>query len=260
MDPKAEPSAEGSVPIPVTSEAALARRRRKLLRAFDRFTRLARRSLEARFGGSAGVIADEARREFEGLADSIPYKGRDRDLMVQNIVGPTFRLAFVLVLRRRGYSREEIGAWIGESEDRPVRWLPAGWVVAAWRIARPLLRPLIRHAYRRAAEASQRRNDPDEFVFAAVDDPESDLAFDILRCAVCQTFARHDALDIVPYLCALDDKFSDALGAGLRRSGTLGLGADRCDFRFAIGAKPLRLREQYDLPTAKLPGNTTRTV
>lgn len=242
--------------MPVLSEAALARRRQKLLRGFDRFTRSAERSLEVRFGGSAGAIADEARREFEGLADGIPYKGRDRDLMMQNIVGPTFRLAYVLVLRRRGHSREEIGAWIGESEERPARWLPAAWVPAAWRIARPLLRPLVRRQFRRAAEASQRRNDPDEFVFATVDDPESDLAFDILQCAVCQTFAKHDALDIVPYVCTLDDKFSDALGAGLRRTGTLSLGADRCDFRFAVGAKPLRLREQYDLPTAKLPGRS----
>lgn len=167
--------------MPVLCEAALARRRQKLLRGFDRFTRSAERSLEVRFGGSAGAIADEARREFEGLADGIPYKGRDRDLMMQNIVGPTFRLAYVLVLRRRGHSREEIGAWIGESEERPARWLPAAWVPAAWRIARPLLRPLVRRQFRRAAEASQRRNDPDEFVFATVDDPESDLAFDILQ-------------------------------------------------------------------------------
>lgn len=243
----------GSVPMPDLSDAALARRRRKLLRGFDRFTRSAMRSLEARFAGSAGAIADEARREFQGLADGIPYKARDRDLMARNIIGPTFLLAYVLVLRRRGHTREEIGAWIGEAQERPVRWLPAGWVRAGWRVARPLLRPLVRHQCRRAAEASQRRNDPEEFVFAMVDDSDSDLAFDIRQCAVCKKFAKHDALDIVPYLCALDDKFSDALGAGLRRTGTLSLGADRCDFRFSADKKPLRLREQYGLPTAKRP-------
>ncbi len=79
-------------------------------------------------------------------------------------------------------------------------------------------------------------------------DDETDFGFDILECAVCKAFLKHGALDIVPYICALDDKVSDALGLGLRRSGTLALGADRCDFRYKLGGEPRPLRTQYPIP------------
>ncbi len=48
-----------------------------------------------------------------------------------------------------------------------------------------------------------------------------------------------------PYMCATDDLVSDQLDQGLRRTGTIALGAHRCDFRYKAGGEPLRLAEQY---------------
>ncbi|MCP4006587.1 MAG: L-2-amino-thiazoline-4-carboxylic acid hydrolase [bacterium] len=38
---------------------------------------------------------------------------------------------------------------------------------------------------------------------------------------------------------------SDAGGQGLRRTGTLALGSNECDFRYKSGGEPLRLAAQY---------------
>ena len=71
-----------------------------------------------------------------------------------------------------------------------------------------------------------------------------DFGLDVKNCAVCELFSRHDAEEVVPYLCALDDKMSEFMGMGLRRSGTRALGASCCDFRYQAGGEPQSLRSQ----------------
>ncbi len=67
----------------------------------------------------------------------------------------------------------------------------------------------------------------------------------ITSCAICHLFGNHDAMDLVPYMCAFDDVMSAAGDQGLRRTGTIALGASHCDFRFQQGGEPLPLAEQY---------------
>ena len=67
----------------------------------------------------------------------------------------------------------------------------------------------------------------------------------IPSCGVCHAYARHGAMELVPYMCATADLESNALGRGLRRTGTIALGAHHCDFRYKAGGEPARLVEQY---------------
>jgi len=88
---------------------------------------------------------------------------------------------------------------------------------------------------------------PGEFVVQRVEpeDPASQWGFNITSCAICHQYGKHGAMDLVPYMCASDDVISDIRGQGLRRSGTIALGAGHCDFRFEIDGEPLRLAGQY---------------
>jgi hypothetical protein len=233
------------------SAAGLGPRAQRLLRRFDRFARSARPALEQHFGSEATAIAREARSEFQRLAGEIPYRGRESDMMFGNIAGPYQILAYVLVLKGRSHPLQAIGAWVGDAVPVPASWVPRWLVRPVLRLALPLL---LRRA-RRSARASQENPQADEFVWEIVEEPGSDLALNIQSCAVCAAYAKHDAMDAVPYVCALDDVMSDALGLGLRRTGTRALGADACDFRYEPGGEPLRLRDQYDLATGtKRPG------
>lgn len=97
-----------------------------------------------------------------------------------------------------------------------------------------------------AADASQHAANSGEFVFATIEGgPGIDWGMDVLSCAICAQFSKFDAMDLVPYMCASDDVISDANGQGLRRTGTIALGAHRCDFRYHAGGEPLRVSEQY---------------
>jgi hypothetical protein len=67
----------------------------------------------------------------------------------------------------------------------------------------------------------------------------------VTSCAVCHAYAKHGASELVPYLCATDDVESEAGDQGLRRTGTITLGAHRCDFRYERGGKPQPLAAHY---------------
>jgi hypothetical protein len=88
---------------------------------------------------------------------------------------------------------------------------------------------------------------PGEFEVEVVpsDDASSQWGFNIKSCAICHQYGKYDAMDLVPYMCASDDVVSDIRGQGLRRSGTIALGATHCDFRFEIGGEPQRLATAY---------------
>jgi hypothetical protein len=97
-----------------------------------------------------------------------------------------------------------------------------------------------------AAEESQRSGRPGEFVFEVIPaDEQGAWGINILSCAICHQFSKHGAMDLVPYMCASDDVLSDSFDQGLRRTGTIGVGAHRCDFRYHPGGEPLRLADQY---------------
>ena len=69
--------------------------------------------------------------------------------------------------------------------------------------------------------------------------------YNITSCAICHLFGQHDAMDLVPYMCASDDVVSDAQNQGLKRTGTIALGAHRCDFRYGGTAEPKRVADDY---------------
>ena len=96
------------------------------------------------------------------------------------------------------------------------------------------------------ADASQAGAAPNEFVFETVEAGQNTgRGMNIKSCAICHLFGQYDAMELVPYMCSFDDVVSDALGQGLRRTGTIALGAKHCDFRFQDGGEPLRLAGQY---------------
>ena len=91
------------------------------------------------------------------------------------------------------------------------------------------------------------RQENEQFVFEAFlgDRSEYDWGMNVKSCAICYAFSKYDAMDLVPHMCATDDVVSDRDNQGLRRTGTIALGAKRCDFRYKRGGEPLHLAPQY---------------
>ncbi|HMY20992.1 MAG TPA: L-2-amino-thiazoline-4-carboxylic acid hydrolase [Polyangium sp.] len=81
-------------------------------------------------------------------------------------------------------------------------------------------------------------DEPDGFRFEKRDEPETLMAFDVHVCPIVNFAKKHDAPEIVPLICRLDDLLAEQLvGIELRRTGTIGMGAERCDFRYVRSKK-----------------------
>ncbi len=95
-----------------------------------------------------------------------------------------------------------------------------------------------------AARESQR---PGEFQFDAqlLDAETGEWRMAMTSCGICHLFGAHDAMDLVPYMCATDDVMSDMADDGLTRSGTIALGAHQCDFHYRPGQATDHLAAHY---------------
>jgi hypothetical protein len=98
----------------------------------------------------------------------------------------------------------------------------------------------IKRMLKRAAAASQRREYPEGFVFHFVEGKGEavDFGIDYTECAIVKFFKAQGADEFTRYVCLFDYPHSRLSGTGLVRTMTLAEGAEKCDFRFRIGAEP----------------------
>lgn len=185
-------------------------------------------------------VADEIVREALGWAvERIPelaYANNPGHPMASSAYFCHANLAIYLALRVRDIDAHTFGAAMLQS----LRQVPPPAVSAEkrWRALQTL------HA---AAGESQQSAAPNEFVFEVFLDDEDKFEWrmNVKSCAICKSYAQHDAMDLVPYMCASDDIVSGFAGDGLRRSGTIALGAHQCDFRYQQGGEPAAVADAY---------------
>lgn len=175
------------------------------------------------------AMLEQAGLFFEEMLDELPYADRPGHVMFASMFACASMLAVFRVVREQGVDAH---AW-----GRACHTLPPGVEPSD---------EASQQRSRRDAEASQQGAAPNEFVFE-VFEPDADgvRGMNIKSCAICHIFGRYDAMELVPYMCSFDDVVSDAGKQGLRRTGTIALGATQCDFRFQDGGEPLRLAAQY---------------
>lgn len=181
------------------------------------------------------AVVSEAEAHFDALIPTMAYADRPGHPMASSVFSCEGLLALYLALRERGVDVHDYGAVMLETMPS----LPMGDGQAE--LTTELFTAMVD-----AAAESQREARPGEFVYELVGPEDgANWGMNVLSCAICASYAKHDAMDLVPYMCAGDDVVSDAFGQGLRRTGTIALGAHRCDFRYKHGGEPSRLAEQY---------------
>ena len=203
--------------------------------AEERLTRLA-----ARFSEDTEASLEEAREIFEGMIPDMAYADRPHHPMAESVFVCAANLALYLALEKRGADVHRFGAAMLEglaSDREPEPPRPADGRPREERFA----------DFAKLANESQSEATPGEFVYEAFlgDRSDTDWGMNITSCAICSLYSQHDAMDLVPYMCATDDVASDLGEQGLRRNGTIALGAPQCDFRYKRGGEPRRLAEHY---------------
>lgn len=192
------------------------------------------RVIAARFVDDPDSIVDQAAALYDQMVPDLAYLDEPDHPMADALFKCAMTLAVYLALKDRGVDVHDFGATVVEmfamappppdqfGDDSAVQALKA------------------------AAETSLREAKKGEFVFEVPEDvPGADLAMNVKSCGICHHFSKYGAMELVPYMCALDDVVSDKLDQGLRRTGTIALGAHECDFRFNRAGSPLRLADAY---------------
>jgi len=92
---------------------------------------------------------------------------------------------------------------------------------------------------REKAALSQERRYPGDWVCTFVEgDGTFDWGLDFGECGIKKFLEAQDALELGPYMCAVDYITIGAMGVELRRTKTLIHGCDCCDFRFVVDGTP----------------------
>jgi hypothetical protein len=85
-------------------------------------------------------------------------------------------------------------------------------------------------------EKVNKNSHPDGFIANIISDKEQTYGLgygiDILECGICKLFSKHNFQKYSSILCEVDEVTSGLAGLKLIRTGTIALGADKCDFRF----------------------------
>lgn len=177
------------------------------------------------------VVAD-AQERFETMIPDLAYTDDPGHPMAMSLFYTAVSLAMHLALREKGVGTHDFGsALVASLIEHPV---------PDYDVSEQM------DAFKAAGDASLEHAKPGEFVFEVLTEGDGfDWAMNVKSCGVCFLFSKHDAMDLVPYMCAGDDVLGAQVGDGLRRTGTIALGAHQCDFRYQRGGEPLRLAEQY---------------
>ena len=186
----------------------------------------------------AETVMAEAEKLFTDMIPDMAYVDQPEHPMANSVFGCSAALAVFLVLRKLDVSEHAFGrAMLDALAKRPAPAPPDD--------EQAMQDTFDRMA--KTADASQRNAKPGEFIFEVYrgDGGTHDWGMNIKSCAICHAFARHDAMSLVPYMCASDDVMSDAGNQGLRRTGTIAVGAHQCDFVYQRGGEPLHLADLY---------------
>jgi hypothetical protein len=212
------------------------RRAARLLRGFDRAVERTQGFLDARYGPSrARDMIAEARHEFACLIPELPDL-QGRQPFSQFVEATGWFLAFHRALARSGRPVREAGEFAYALTAKYIESIPR---VAARLVHWVWFSSLFRRRLRFRAKQSQQRRQRADFVFEYVegDAERFDFGIDYLECAVWTFLKAQGAPELAPYVCALDELYSDTFGWGLVRSTTLAEGGARCDFRFKRGGE-----------------------
>ena len=190
--------------------------------------------LAGRLTEDADAVVDEAGVLFDEMIPSMAYLDKPDHPMASALFICSINLALYLALKARGVDVHDFGnAMLTGLAKAPATAPP------------DLAGPESLALFKAGAEASQQSAAPGEFVYEVHEGEDLDWGMNVKSCAICHQYTKYDAMDLVPYMCATDDVESDKNSLGLRRTGSIAVGAHQCDFRYKAGGEPQRLVEQY---------------
>lgn len=176
-------------------------------------------------------LKKKVQKEFESLIPLIPYIGGDKNKrMTDFLIHTGWSLAIYRTLSKRGMNVHQVGQIIYEISE--IYYNSLNFLVkkfGKWyyfsRIAQYLLE--------RNSRKRKRWNYSADFQGDLIkgDGKEFSIGYNYTECGNYKFLKKQDAEELTPYICLCDYALYRALGIGFKRTGTIGMNADCCDFR-----------------------------
>ncbi len=191
-----------------------------------------------------GVLAD-GRARYLALGPTLVYADEPDHPMAFSLFTCAALLCLYLALRDRGMDAHAFGGRMLQALSDAVAARPDAESTAGTDQTSALKRSV--STLIAAGARSRSVSQPGAFQFDVgwIDESTGHWAMEMSSCGICHLFGQHDAMDLVPYMCATDDVMSDADGQGLKRTRTIALGSSCCDFDYRSGRATAPVAELY---------------
>jgi len=211
----------------------------KLMKDFGKMLTPTRKVLKQFDRSKIDYIVEESRREYEALIPQLPYIGGKEVSGTFNLTGSAQILAIIRPLEREGMEVHETGKIAYEMFEIYFESMPGikKWFARKFMFSKSGIKKM-----KRQTEKTQLREYPAGWVneFVEGDGANFDFGLDIVECGICKFYKEQGAEEYIPYLCLGDYPQFRAFGIGMKRTQTIGNGAQKCDFRFKKGGKASR--------------------
>jgi hypothetical protein len=229
----------------------------KLQRQFTAILKAMSPLLEDKYGiDGAALFRQEVLADFrERVSPHIPYVGGKANPYTIYLEQSAMGLALYHVVMERGGSAEEAGQLIYNGMYMFVDKFPKTMfrMYGRWLHSR-LQYPRMR----KTAQDSHLRKYPEDWVYDFVEGERGafNYGIDIYECGILKFLKKQNAMEIAPYLCAVDFITYHGMGVELQRTETLVTGCKCCKFRIIVPGKPLKPSLVSILPKQQNPDSS----
>jgi hypothetical protein len=202
----------------------------------DNYKRYFEKGIHAHYPGSASQIMARINHHFISIAADTKFASSSGNPIDKRLDFCAYFLALIKTLDEQGEAFETIRhicleivtAYVKPKNKLQLFWkrLPAK-LVNSW-----LAKPFLKAFHKKVSQ----RSHPDGFVANIITEKNETFGFgygfDILECGICKLFKKHNYQKYASILCEVDEITASLAGLKLIRTGTIALGAKKCDFRF----------------------------
>lgn len=221
------------------------KKKRILMRLFNAALLIVKQILIDNFGEQKYTeIATTTRNEFEALLSQIPYVGGDDTPLTNELINATILLPILRVFGKEGLKYREIGRIVYEIFEAFYKVIPQ---------ADDIFSEEYLNDTKERADESKLRKYQDDWVFDFVEGDGKTFTFgvDYSECGVYKFYKSQGAEHFMPLVCIADYAKARCYGYGLKRTQSIGNGADICDFRYIKDGTTPRAWPPDNLPEFK---------
>ncbi len=219
----------------ISSDSIHHLRTSKLSRQFEGMLKTMQPLLEEKFGWDEALQfrQDVVHLFNEQVLPTIPDIGGRKNIYNPYLQQTGMALALYRLVKTRGGTLETAGELIYRGMMMVIARYPRFFLHLYGRLSNSKLAyPRIR----RGSLISKKRKYPLDWVYEFVegDGQSFNYGIDMLECGILKYLDQQNALELAPYLCAVDYITFESMGIELQRKETLAAGCQRCTFRIIV--------------------------